>query len=136
LSQTSKTQRSETVLVVDDDFDIRDTLGDVLEQEGFETAFAADGLEALEYLSKHPKPCVILLDWMMPRCDGAAFRVAQTSNPRIADIPVVLLTADANAATKSVTIGAAAFLRKPVQLSVLTDVLRRHCSNGKSELAD
>jgi CheY-like chemotaxis protein len=130
MSENDDTDCSATVLVVDDDFDIRDTLADVLAEEGFDAAFAADGLEALEYLSSNPKPCVILLDWMMPRCDGAAFRAAQASNPRIADIPVVLLTADANAANRATTIGAAAFLRKPVQLSVLTDILRRHCSNG------
>jgi CheY-like chemotaxis protein len=120
-------EHNDIILVVDDDFGIRDTLADVLEQEGFEAAFAADGLEALEYLNKNPRPCIILLDWMMPRCDGAAFRAAQSRNPRIADIPVVLLTADAHADTKSVAVGAAGFLRKPVQLAVLTNVLRKHC---------
>ncbi len=123
---------NETILVVDDDFDIREALADVLEQEGFETAFAADGYEALDYLRDNPKPCIILLDWMMPRCDGRMFRAAQASDPDLADIPVVLLTADANAASKSATLGVCSFLRKPVELSTLTDVIRQHCPPGDS----
>ncbi len=115
------------VLVVDDDFDVRDAIADVLEQEGIAAAFAADGQEALEWLRTHPRPCLILLDWMMPRCDGASFRVAQRGDPQLADIPVVLLTADARYGEKTRAIGADAYLRKPVDLNTLSNVLRSYC---------
>ena len=66
-----------TLLVVDDDMDIRDALQDALELEGYAVQLAADGLEALERLrSSEPRPQLILLDLMMPRMDGVAFREA------------------------------------------------------------
>ncbi len=124
------TERAHVVLVVDDDFDIRDTLGDVLSDEGYAAAFAADGFEALEYLRTQPLPCVILLDWMMPRCDGATFRVEQLKDERIRDVPVVLLTADAKATEKGVALGAVACLKKPVNLDDLTAVISRYCKRS------
>lgn len=118
---------SPQVLVVDDDFDVRDAIGDVLELEGISAAFAADGFEALDWLRKNPAPCLILLDWMMPRCDGATFRAEQKSDPAIAQIPVVLLTADARVDEKRRTLDAHEYLRKPVDLQKLSSVIRAYC---------
>src|SRR5919106_6013766 len=89
------------VLIVDDDVDIRDALCDVLKDEGYSVEAVADGLQALEHLRSHSRPCLIILDWMMPRCDGPQFRNQQKEDPTIANIPVVLLTADARLAEKS-----------------------------------
>jgi CheY-like chemotaxis protein len=116
-----------TILIVDDDFDLRDTLADVLQDHGFIVASAEDGLVALEYLRSNPAPCLILLDWMMPRCDGAQFRAEQRSDPRISMIPVVLLTADARHEEKMKAIDADAFLAKPVNLATLRAVIGRYC---------
>lgn len=118
------------VLVVDDDFDVRDAIADVLEIEGIPAAFAADGIEALEWLRKNPAPCVILLDWMMPRCDGATFRAQQKSDPAIAGIPVVLLTADAHLHEKTRALGVQAYLRKPVDLDQLSAVIRSYSGDA------
>jgi CheY-like chemotaxis protein len=116
------------VLIVDDDFDIRDSLKDALEDEGYVVDTAADGLDALERLRAPPFPCLILLDWMMPRCDGPQFRSEQRREPAIADIPVVLLTADARLSEKVSEIGAQDCLKKPVHLNRLLEVIQRYCS--------
>jgi CheY-like chemotaxis protein len=118
------------VLIVDDDYDVRDAIADVLEMEGIPAAFAGDGEEALEWLRRNPAPCLILLDWMMPRCDGATFREAQRSDPQLARIPVVLLTADARIDEKLRALGVDGFLRKPVDLDRLSSMIRRYCDSG------
>lgn len=115
-----------TILIVDDDFDMRDSLRDVLEDEGFTVAVAGDGLEALDYLKANAPPALILLDWMMPRCDGAEFRARQRADAALAAIPVVLLTADAQLREKMATLEAADYLRKPVKLARLLEVVRQH----------
>ena len=116
------------VLVVDDDPDLREAIVDVLADEGYEVDCAADGLEGLERLHSGERPCLILLDWMMPRCDGLQFRIAQCADPSIADIPVVLLSADMHLHDKLGALDAADYLRKPVDLSRLLAVVRRHCT--------
>ncbi len=118
---------SACVLVVDDDFDIRDTLADILADEGWEVACVADGCEAIEWLESHPPPGLILLDWMMPRCDGAEFRARQLRVARFAAIPVVLLTADVRKNEKTDALKADGYLGKPVDLQQLFDTVRRHC---------
>jgi CheY-like chemotaxis protein len=116
-----------TVLIVDDDLDLRDTLTEVLADEGYGVASAADGLAALEYLATHDEPGVILLDWMMPRMNGAEFRARQLQDPRIAAIPVVLLTADARVVEKQSSLSVHAFLAKPVRLDALLEVIDPYC---------
>src|SRR5262245_974370 len=86
------------VLVVDDDVDIRDALKDTLEQEGYLVAEATDGIDALKYLTTHPAPPIILLDWNMAPMNGPQFMSELRTKPGGASIPVVLLTADARAA--------------------------------------
>jgi len=74
---------SHMILIVDDDADIVDALADALTDEGYGVAVAKDGLEALRYLSVSPAPCLILLDWMMPYCDGPTFRQRQLADMRL-----------------------------------------------------
>jgi|tagenome__1003787_1003787.scaffolds.fasta_scaffold20211330_2 CheY-like chemotaxis protein len=126
LKRTATTE-AHKILIVDDDVDIVDALSDVLTDEGYSVAVAKDGLEAMHYLESNPPPCLILLDWMMPRCDGPTFRGRQRAVPVLADIPVVLLTADPRVEEKSREIAAAAYLRKPIDLEDLLALIERHC---------
>lgn len=119
-----------TILIVDDDFDFRETLLDILKGEGFQVATAGDGLDALAYLRSHPAPCLILLDWMMPRCDGVEFREAQKADPALASIPVVLLTAHTRPGETMTAVQANALLEKPVTVKGLLEVVRRFCSTS------
>jgi CheY-like chemotaxis protein len=81
------------VLVIEDDPDVRDLLVGILNGEGYDVAWAGDGAEALTALSIAPKPCVILLDLMMPNMNGFQFLEAISQVPSLASIPVVITTA-------------------------------------------
>jgi CheY-like chemotaxis protein len=81
------------ILVVDDDVDACVSLSEVLQSEGFETACAADGQEAWELMHSSPPPDLIVLDLMMPKMDGWTLRMHQRRDPRLAKIPVVVVSA-------------------------------------------
>jgi CheY-like chemotaxis protein len=113
------------ILVVDDDPDIRDSLREVLEDEGYPVSCVSNGREALDYLkSKQPRPCVILLDLMMPVMDGWQFRREQKQDPEIADIPLVVITATGK---RPVLIDAAELVMKPLDLNRLFEAIERYC---------
>ena len=112
-----------TLLVVEDDADIREALDGLLSIEGFRVTGCCNGREALDWLHASPKPDVIVLDLMMPVMDGWQFRVAQKHDPELATIPVVALSADATA--KAAAIDADAYLKKPVDYETLVDTIDR-----------
>jgi CheY-like chemotaxis protein len=120
MSSTSKGP----ILVVDDDEDIRDALRDTLEEQGYEIAQAGDGLAALGYLRTNPAPPLILLDWNMAPMNAPAFMAEFVKEPSFAQVPVVLLTADARVKEKAAN-GYAGYLRKPLNLDALFDVVKR-----------
>ena len=122
-----------TVLVVDDDRDIRDALSDVLNDESYIVVCAADGEEAIARLRSPPRPAVVLLDWMMPRCDGACFLRHQRADPVLATIPVVLLTADPRALAHARETGVQAGIAKPVSLDELLTVIARYTGRARSD---
>lgn len=82
-----------TVLVVEDDPDVREGLVAILEMEGFGPAAALHGRDALDQCRPGLRPDAILLDLMMPVMSGEEFLVARADEPEIARIPVVVLTA-------------------------------------------
>src|SRR5215218_4757012 len=88
------TQMGHRVLVVEDDEDLREMMGHLLQAEGFRPDLAGDGAEALDKLRATPEqPDLILLDLMMPRMDGWTFRREQEGEPALANIPVVVVSA-------------------------------------------
>jgi CheY-like chemotaxis protein len=108
-----------TILLVEDDFDVREAMVDALGEAGYRVLAARDGREALERLDEGPRPDLILLDLMMPRMDGYQFRVEQRGDPRHADIPVILVSADRKVHERYREMGVAAYLAKPVRLQQL-----------------
>jgi len=117
------------VFIVDDDEDVRESLLDVLAAEGYAVESAGDGDQALTRLRAMPTlPRLILLDWMMPRCDGEGFRQKQLADPRLANIPVVLLTADVHPTWPSGPLKVAGLLCKPVDLDELLETIERFIS--------
>lgn len=112
------------ILIVDDDRDIRETLKELVEQEGFAAICAENGEDALtELRSGDVLPCVILLDLTMPVMDGFAFRAAQLADPALAAVPVVVMTADGNLEDKRKRIGAERALKKPMEVDELVEVI-------------
>lgn len=80
------------VLVVEDDPDVREFMDLLLSTSGYQTTCAANGAEALERM-RVERPCIVLLDLMMPVMDGWEFRARQLADPRIAHVPVVCVSA-------------------------------------------
>jgi CheY-like chemotaxis protein len=118
-----------TVLVVDDDRDIREVLTDALEAEGYRVVTAADGQDALDWLrGTTVRPCVILLDLMMPRMDGLQFRAEALNDPSLAAIPVVVLSADPSIVGTAKSLNFSGALRKPVPLESLLAAVHAHCA--------
>lgn len=107
------------VLIVDDDEDIAEALGLILESRGFSCSVAQDGAQALQLLQTQPLPRVILLDMMMPVMNGEEFRAEQLQDARLASVPVVLMTGDSHAESKAARLGLSKFLRKPLEIDDL-----------------
>ncbi|MBI5478974.1 MAG: response regulator [Deltaproteobacteria bacterium] len=114
------------VLVVDDDPDIRDMIGQALELEGWRVVGAANGEEALRVAREGPRPDVILLDLMMPVMNGWEFLDDQRRDERLAAIPVVLISGDERLKEKAAKARVAGFLKKPMDLMELLDAVQRH----------
>jgi CheY-like chemotaxis protein len=112
------------ILVVDDDSDIRESLREVLEDEGYEVTCVANGQEALDFLHQGHRPCVILLDLTMPVMDGWQFRREQKRDATIADIPLIVVTATGK---RPVLIDAEELVMKPLDLNRLFEAIERHC---------
>jgi CheY-like chemotaxis protein len=117
------------VLVVDDDADIRATLALALECAGYDVRTANHGDHALQVLQAW-RADVILLDLNMPVCDGWQFRSSQRDDRRIADIPVVVMTASRDLKTIGDTLGQHALLPKPFDLDRLYQQVER-CRLGR-----
>ena len=112
------------VLIVDDDPDIRDALGECLRYEGYEVHAAADGRAALDQLEAGKRPDVILLDLMMPVLNGFDVLNALKSRPDWETIPVVVVSAHRSAEEGALP-GSVAFLRKPVNMDRLIAAVER-----------
>jgi CheY-like chemotaxis protein len=113
------------VLVVEDDYAIRETLRELLEDEGYRVMWASNGKEALARLHERA-PRVILLDLMMPVMDGWEFRDAQQRDPALANIPVVVISADHGLDHKVSGLGVDGWLAKPFELDALLATVDRY----------
>jgi DNA-binding response OmpR family regulator len=111
------------VLVVDDDEDIRESLTEALEREGYDVTAAADGDEALsQLLSSSVPPDLIVLDLVMPKRSGEELLQVLRKSVTFVDVPVVVLSAFLG----SPPAGAIAWLRKPCKPPELLKVIERH----------
>jgi DNA-binding NtrC family response regulator len=119
------------VLIVDDDSELREDLGEVLSQQGFETATAADGQSALDRLESWI-PDVIVTDLVMPRLDG--FELLRMLRERGHVIPAIVLTGFGSLEKALAVIRdleAFWFLEKPVKLSALGSLLKRALQHSR-----
>jgi CheY-like chemotaxis protein len=81
------------ILLVDDEQEIRSIVSEILTAHGYDVVCASNGLEALDIFRDGFRPCIILLDLMMPVFNGWEFLEARSAVPALAQIPVVVLTA-------------------------------------------
>ena len=118
-----------TVLVVEDDKDIRDLIVSALDDEGFDVISVDRGDRAIEKLKQHQPPpqalCLVLLDMMLPGADGLAVLRALSSWGNY--VPVVALSADDHRLARARGAGVDATLPKPFNLDRLLAVVERNC---------
>jgi CheY-like chemotaxis protein len=114
-----------TILLVEDDFDVREALAETLRDIGYTVDCAVDGEQALAYLRSGGRPGLILLDLMMPRMSGSEFRMIQKVDPEFAHLPVVLLSADGRMEEKARALQTHGAIRKPIDLDHLLSVIER-----------
>jgi CheY-like chemotaxis protein len=117
------------VLVVEDDPSTRELLATALEVFGVHVATAANGKDGLECLRRE-RPCVVLLDLMMPVMDGAAFREAQLADTRLAQIPVLLVTAVHDPDVRAEQLHVNGWIAKPFEIDQVIDAVLSYCGMG------
>jgi CheY-like chemotaxis protein len=114
------------VLVVDDDVDVRESLSEVLSEAGYRVHAASSGEEALAMVPRLPRPCLILLDNNMPRMSGRDFLWRLVDVDDSARLPVILISATADAESATVP-GVVATLWKPFDVATLLKLVANHC---------
>src|SRR5579859_6563754 len=119
----------QSILIIEDDESIRETLKIFLEFEGYRVFTAGNGREGYDLLPKIDRCCLVLVDLMMPVMDGWQFIEAAGSNRMLARTPIVVVTAFAERARG---IRARAVLRKPVDLDYLLKMVREYCGSASA----
>lgn len=112
-------------MIVENDADVREVIADILAMEGYRTVQATNGAEALVLLETRVRPCIVILDLLMPVMDGEEFlRHVRAQPAGLKDLKVILCTAD-----KRVVPGVQpdAILRKPFDLDELVHIVHAHC---------
>jgi CheY-like chemotaxis protein len=111
------------ILVVDDDDAIREALGEVLARSDREVVLAHDGQQAIDLVEGGVRPCVVLLDWMMPRVSGDAFLMSRATSSELRDVPVYVASASHVPHDDRIQ----AVLPKPLELDDLLSVIASTC---------
>ncbi len=125
-----------TILIIDDDDDVRLSIAEALESRGYAATAALNGATALRQMCDEGlRPDLILLDLIMPDMDGWEFRRRQQRVPALAHIPVVLLTAYDLPHVEAARADAAGLLRKPVQLAELVRMVESILQGGNDARA-
>ena len=123
------------VLLVEDDADTREVVSALLEEEGYQTAAAADGQQAIDYLAAcSDLPCLVLLDLLMPRLDGVAVLRWMRTQERLEKVPVAVISVRPQSSGAQV---AEAFrdhvisvLQKPFDIDRVLKLLEQHCGDA------
>lgn len=117
----------DAVLVVEDDDDLREDLAFLIQRRGHHVITAANGRDAMKKMGAEGRPCMIILDLMMPVMDGWTLRAEMLKNPALADVPVVLLSGIADIQNEARVLKAVDYLTKPIDLDKLYRLVATHC---------
>jgi CheY-like chemotaxis protein len=115
------------VLVVDDNDEIRQSLGFLLEARGYAVSTAVDGIDALGQLHGGLRPTVVILDLNMPRMDGRRLRQRMLEDDDLNALPVVILSAAQDIERIAYSLRAADYMPKPCNIDRLCVMLRTYC---------
>ena len=122
-----KTRERHQILVVDDDEGIREAMVSILQVMGYSVASANNGKDALDYLRNAATPDLIISDLAMPIMDGRQFRREQVKEPRLAKIPVIVVSA----LSDQTDIDANEIFIKPVEVEILLAAVDRYCRGSR-----
>src|SRR5882672_10029747 len=109
----------QTVLLVDDDADLRDSMAVLLETEGFDVIDASNGKDALAYLRSGAKVAAIVLDLAMPVMNGWQFLAERQRDPVFAKIPTIVVSGSSDATKRRRELGNLPVLTKPIHFDEL-----------------
>jgi CheY-like chemotaxis protein len=123
------------VLVVDDDEPFRTEIVEVLRRSGYAVVSAGDGREALEYLRGDNTPALVILDMMMPLMEGWSLFEAVKRDPRLASVPIVLLTCVGDSEDDMPELDVSGYLNKPVRMTKLLSIAAEHCRGSGGNLS-
>lgn len=123
----STSSHPKTVLLIDDDPDVRESLAEIISDNGFKVATAPNGEEGIR-LAQEQRPSLILLDLMMPVMSGWDVRPAMKRIPELADIPVVVLSGVDDVHHQVTFLDVDGYLRKPVDVKILMEVVKGYCT--------
>ena len=117
-----------TILLVEDDPDVRDSLQDILEDEGFDVVPASNGKQAIDFLTLNDPPGadLVILDLLMPMVSGWEVLQRMSGDPRLAGVPVIVLSAVAAPRPAR----AQGFVRKPFSLEAFVGEVRGVLEGG------
>jgi DNA-binding response OmpR family regulator len=116
----------DVVLVVEDEDQAREFLTEILAFEGFKALGFANGAEALAYMETAPtKPCLIVLDILMPVMNGRQLRAEMLKNKELAEIPVIVITALDPSEVRDLK--AIRVIAKPINVDLLISAVRAAC---------
>ena len=118
------------LMIIDDDDDLRTALVLIMRSQGYEVAAFGNARAALGALQSGRAPFLILLDLMMAGMSGWDFRAAQLRDPRLAPIPVVILTAVSSPGDGAETLSDVEIMEKPVELDTLLGLVSRYASGS------
>lgn len=116
------------VLLVEDDPDIRSAMKIVLQTDGYEVRTARNGEDGIEQLRAGLRPCLIVLDLIMPIKDGFEFRREQLADAELAKIPVVVYSGHPDVGENAKRLSAAGYFQKPIDLDTLVELVETHCA--------
>jgi CheY-like chemotaxis protein len=117
------------IFVAEDDPDVRMSIAEILREEGYDVGEYSSLDDAFGELTRGARPCVVLIDFLMPGMNGQQFLEAIRSDASLCGIPVVMITG-ARSAAPGVEV-----LRKPFDLLDLVAVVARHCRHGACSAA-
>jgi CheY-like chemotaxis protein len=123
------------VLVIDDDFVTQETVSTLLASYGYRVAAACNGKDAITRLNCYEKPDLILLDLKMPVMDGCRFCETRQQDKVLASIPVVIVSGLPDVAKQAAALGAAGYLQKPIDITVLLGMLEKCCTKQEATTA-
>ena len=111
-----------TILIVEDDVDIRESLRDAFEDQGYLVRCAANGAEGLAAMREPEPPSLVVLDLIMPVMTGNELYAAMQADPALSDIPVIVSTSDPSRAPSGVLI-----IKKPIDVRAMLSAIERLC---------